>query len=325
MKKTYKKSFKKIFIILFKIIILCFAYAFISYKFAKNDLYSQIIIVFKSINIKGVVFIIIVFFLMIINWYIEALKWRYILTNVEKISKIRSFIAVLSGVMLAIFTPNRIGELGGRVFVLQKQNRIKGFFASSVGSFSQLNITIIMGVIGISLFAFFYGGELINIKKNVQLLISVIIVLGAVILLFVFFNMKKLSDFFLKYKFFRKYENQILFIKKFSFTQLCKILLFSLLRYIIFTSQFVMLLNIFAVEINLFEAYISIATIYLIINIIPSIILSDIGIRGSVSIYILSVFSQQEGGIFMASTFLWLINLVIPAIFGSFAFAKTKI
>ncbi len=290
----------------------------------QDDLFSQIIIVFKSIDNKRIFVIIIVLLLMILNWFTEASKWKFILNKVEKISNKIALKAVFSGVTLAIFTPNRIGELGGRVFVLQPKNRIKGVLASSVGSLSQLNITVFMGIIGISLLALFYGEEFLPTQENIIIFISIFIILLAFLLLFLYFSINKISDFILKFKFLKKHENKIGFFKEFNFSQLAKILAFSLFRYIIFTTQFYLLLIFFEVEINIFEAYISIASIYLIINIIPSIVLSDIGVRGSVSIFIFGIFSQAEGGIFLSSTFLWLINLVVPAIIGSFVLIISK-
>src|SRR5262249_6990083 len=53
--------------------------------------------------------------MMLLNWGLEACKWRLLLWPLEKISFGRSFKAILAGVALALNTPNRIGEYGGRV------------------------------------------------------------------------------------------------------------------------------------------------------------------------------------------------------------------
>ena len=319
-----RKNRKKILKFILKIIIVIFAYLFIVYKLLQDDLYTQIVLVFTNIDSNRFFILIIVGLLMFINWFTEALKWRFILQKVEKISILTSLKAVFSGVTLAIFTPNRIGELGGRVFVLLPQNRIKGVLSSSIGSLSQLNITVFMGIIGISLLALFYGESFLPSQKNIIVIVSILIILIAFLLLLLYFSLNKFSYFILKFKYFEKHADKIEFFKQFNNVQLAQILGYSLLRYVIFTTQFYLLLIFFEVDISIFEAYISIASIYLIINIIPSIVLSDIGVRGSVSIFIFGIFSQAEGGIFLTSTFLWLINLVVPAIIGSLVLIISK-
>jgi hypothetical protein len=59
--------------------------------------------------------------------------------------------------------------------------------------------------------------------------------------------------------------------------------------------------------------------------IIPTIALTELGIRGSVALYIFGLYSGQvlpvsganSLGIFAASTLLWTINLGIPALIGT--------
>ena len=73
------------------------------------------------------------------------------------------------------------------------------------------------------------------------------------------------------------------------------------------------------------QGFILIPVIYLIMAIIPSIALADLGIRGSVSLYILGLYFARYGNgvptpevsILAASTALWLINLILPALLGT--------
>ena len=52
--------------------------------------------------------------------------------------------AVFSGITVSTFTPNRIGEYGGRVFCLEKGDRIKAVFITILCSMSQLLTTVIL-------------------------------------------------------------------------------------------------------------------------------------------------------------------------------------
>ena len=64
---------------------------------------------------------------------------------------------------------------------------------------------------------------------------------------------------------------------------------------------------------------------YFIMAIIPTIALTELGIRGSVALYFFGIYAGRfpvlEGtaniGVFAASTILWMINLGIPALIGT--------
>ena len=55
-----------------------------------------------------------------------------------------------------------------------------------------------------------------------------------------------------------------------------------------------------------------------VISIIPTIAISEIGVRGSVAVYLFGLISANALGILSATFVLWLINLLIPAIIGTF-------
>ena len=94
-------------------------------------------------------------------------------------------------------------------------------------------------------------------------------------------------------------------------------LLCSIIRYCVFTIQFILLLNIFNVDIQFLEALISVMLIFLFITVTPTITIAEIGVRGSVALFVLGIFSPNNIGILSAVSILWLINLILPAIIGT--------
>jgi hypothetical protein len=72
------------------------------------------------------------------------------------------------------------------------------------------------------------------------------------------------------------------------------------------------------------EAIMLVGLSYLFITLIPTVALSELGVRGSVSIYLFSlwfqsrqlVFENFELGVFVASSAVWLVNIAVPALFG---------
>jgi hypothetical protein len=113
---------------------------------------------------------------------------------------------------------------------------------------------------------------------------------------------------------------------RFNGEELTLNLFLSLARYIVFSAQFYLLLVIFGAGVPASQAIILIPVIYLIMTIVPSIALADLGIRGSVALFMFGLYFTRYGeadgntdiAILTATTLLWFINLIIPAILGTF-------
>tara|TARA_B100000768_G_scaffold61376_1_gene59489 strand:- start:626 stop:850 length:225 start_codon:yes stop_codon:yes gene_type:complete len=60
----------------------------------------------------------------------------------------------------------------------------------------------------------------------------------------------------------------------------------------------------------------SVMLIFLFVSIIPTIVVAEIGVRGSVAIYVFSLFTFNSIGVFSSTLLLWIINLVIPSLIG---------
>jgi len=100
---------------------------------------------------------------------------------------------------------------------------------------------------------------------------------------------------------------------------LFKVLLLSLLRYVVFSTQFYLLLRAFALQIPYPTAFMLISVIYLVVTAIPTVALVDLGIRGSVSVYFLGLYFHNGQAAFLilsASTLIWIVNLALPALAG---------
>ena len=123
-----------------------------------------------------------------------------------------------------------------------------------------------------------------------------------------------------------KIENYIEVFEQYKSADLMHVILLSILRYVVFTTQFILLLIAFDIRMPLSQSLIIIPVIFLVMTIIPTIALSELGIRGSISFYLIGFYLGHSAGlhelsslrIVAASTTLWLINLAIPAIAGTF-------
>jgi hypothetical protein len=256
--------------------------------------------------------------MMFLNWFLESLKWRFLISKIEKITIKRSIRAIFSGITVSAFTPNRVGEYGGRVFCLEKADRIQGVLITVIGSMSQLLTTIVFGLIGILL--------LPNLMPVFDALLSefifayptmlFIIILLNVLLVTLFLNASVFSVVLSKFKFLRKFAKYNEVFSFYNFQELLEVLLYSIARYIVFTTQFFILLQVFEVDVSYIDAMILTTAMLFVISVIPTIAITEIGVRGYVSLFLFGLVSANTVGILSATFVMWVINLLLPALIG---------
>lgn len=296
--------------------------------FKKSDLHELLLTLEKNLVTQGFQRgIALVFFLMLVNWSLETAKWRYLIGKVEKIGFFMAFQAVLTGISISSFIPNRVGEYFGRIYILKTASRIEGILITLVGSMSQLLITVLAGSFALLVFIPGYlPGTGFSDGYLYYCLVTLVVTLDC-LLVALFFKLSFLTT--LKEQILRNGLKPLRkFFRIFAFyhnREMAVVMILSFLRYLVFSSQFYLLLTLFGIEIPYFSALMLIALIYLIMAIIPTIALTELGIRGSVALYIFGLYSGQvlpvsganSLGIFAASTLLWTINLGIPALIGT--------
>lgn len=314
---------KKYLIILIKLILIILTYGFIIHKLNSYENLPNILFSIFSFNKLEFLLLFSVICLMCLNWLFEAIKWKYIIRDYEKIDLLKSLKAVFIGISVALFTPNRIGEFGGRILVLKKENRTIGAFSTFIGSTSQLLVTIVLGSVSLSIILLFFENQ-IQLSDNYRTIIIILLLAVSLISLYLYMNFKLLSR-ISKYRIFNKWKNHLHIFSSFSKKQLLNILSISVFRYIIFIVQFYILFLVFNSILTFYQSILVITTTYYILAIIPSITLAELGIRGSVIIFFTEIFIPDFAGTLTASIVLWIINLAIPAVFGSILMIKQKV
>jgi hypothetical protein len=260
-----------------------------------------------------------VVFLMVINWTIEAQKWRYLLLGTERFSLWTSLQSVLTGLAVSVITPNRIGEYMGRILFLRNVHKLQGITVTIVGSFAQLIVTGFLGLIGL----IYYINQVKSTQWIYWLLAGSLVL--CIVLGYFYFNLPTFVEKLSTIPFLRKVKTYLLIVRRFHASQLLRILFLSFLRYGIYTTQFVLLLKLLWVEVPLLDMVLTIWLIFWAMAIVPTIAIAEIGIRGETALYFLAPLSQNHVGIVTATILLWLINLIIPALFGCLFVFRMKI
>lgn len=254
-----------------------------------------------------------------VNWGFESLKWKSLIDKIEKISFFTAYKAILSGVTVSIFTPNRVGEYAGRIFHLEKADRINAVLITMVCGVAQLLVTIFAGVIALSFFAP-YNLDIENyISIYYYYALLVIFIGGAGFLLFAYLNASLMAPMIKRMKILGKWRKYGKLFGKFEKIELLKVLLYSFGRFAVFTLQFYLLLLIFGVTVPYFPAVMMISITYFVMAIIPTVAIAELGIRGIVAVELISMVAPASSdlGILTASFALWLVNLAFPALLGS--------
>ncbi len=313
---------KHIFWFVVKIAVAVFAFWFIYLK-VKDFSFSDFVL--PSVNFYSYFIFSIAVLLMPLNWLIETVKWKYLIRRIEKITILKAFKAVLSGVSFAVISPNRIGELAGRVFILKNENRGKAVFSTAVGSLSQLFITLFIGLLSGLIVIFFYPVHLQIMTSEQLFYLKIVSLASSLFALLLLFNLKYFVSFAKRLKINTKFIDYIEVLSEYSKLELFKVLILSLVRYLIFSLQFILLLSFFDTGISIREAFIGIGLTYLLSSLIPVLSILEVGVRGTAAILFLGMFSENIPGILSATAVLWLINIAIPSVAGAIIFYRTKI
>ena len=252
--------------------------------------------------------------LMLVNWGLEAVKWKRLIKPVEPIGLWRAIESVFCGLTWAVFTPNRLGEYGGRVFFLSPKRRIVGVVAMTVGNIGQLVLTNVFGAIAVCIFIYRFTAI------NEVFFLALCAVAFAFCLFFIvfYFNIKWLNGILLAMKWTRKYKKFYTILAKYKKAELLKILLFCLARYTVFSSQYFIMFLWLIPELRFLDLVMLVSIHFFVQSSLPSLDLLDIGIRSVTALYIFKYVTHQNTAVVACIASIWVINIIIPAILGSY-------
>jgi hypothetical protein len=281
-----------------------------------------------SLEGKGLWLLAAVALLMLANWSIESLKWKVLLSHLFTIKFTQALKSVVAGVAFTMVTPNRMGEFIGRVFYVPDGNRIRAAALTLVGSASQLIITLFGGTIGLlSLRGYLH--EHTSSLQGLSILwlnglIAGTIFIMALMMLF-YFRISWLIKIIDKIPQFSNYAYYIQPLEEVGTPELVKILLLSILRYTVFILQYWLIFKLFDVDLLSWQVISSVSVLFLVLAVVPTIALAELGIRSKASIALFTIFSTNTLGILVATATIWVINIIFPAVAGSLFVLSVKL
>ena len=318
MKRFFQR--KDVILILKILIFLLLSWTVYEQVFHHQSLNHAINLFRQSISAFAVLLIVFTILLMPVNWWLESKKWQLLINKLEPISLVTSFKAVLSGITLGVITPYRLGDYAGRLLVLRKTEPVSAIAVTMVGNFAQIIITVVTGLSSICFYLFLYG----HIKPLGLILCCIGTFIFCYLLFDLYFHINLTANILKRFSFYKIISYYIEVLEKYHFKELSLLLLFSALRYVVFTAQYLALLNMFGIQGSILISIMLIAVIFIFQAVIPSITVVELGVRGNLAVFFFSNISNNSLGILSASFMLWLINLIVPALIGLIFIFKNK-
>jgi hypothetical protein len=266
--------------------------------------------------------------LMFVNWGIEARKWQLLVRQLQDLSFVKAFYSVLTGVSIAVNTPNRIGEYGGRILHLRPENRLKAISLNMITSVSQLIVTMVMGIIGVLVLMSTFPAQQLH-SHGLTIFWTDVLLYGGVsaclVTVVLYFRVSWLMRLLEAMPALRKLKPYIAVLDHYEWPLLSEMLILSILRFAVFISQYLLLYRLLYVEVSWWQGFWVMSVVMLILAIIPTITITEVAVRLETSRTLMQLFTQNVVAVDVASFAIWIINLIIPALFGSVLILRIKI
>ena len=276
--------------------------------------YNQILFALNDANLTVIGLVI---FLGVVNIFLQYSKWRLTCTEILGVlNNSKVFRSLFYGFSAGIITPLRIGEYFGRGIEFRDKSMVQVTVATLIDKFFPLLMVALLGSISSLFFIYIYYN------------VSIYIVLSLLILIFTFFYllvMLLLSNRFWDSILFSKLNSssrlkpfleKLRIFESLDRTYFFKMLVISFLFYSCFLIQYSLLVSAFSNHFDFLNYLWAGNLIMFAKTIIPPISFGELGIREGASVYFLTQMGETASVGFNASIFLFIINLLVPALIG---------
>ena len=285
-----------------------------------NDFGPEQLVLLKSSALSSEAFVhfLLCVLLIPVNWGLEARKWQLITAPVESISLNTAMRSVYSGVCLGNFAPGRATEFVGKILYFSDANKSRITLLHFISGMIQLGITLIAGIL-----ALLFSIQIIPQESTA--LMCALFIFGVVLLgLFVFAVLKINTLMSWVSRMMAKKRNLEAHVYKFPSSLWIQLILFSVLRYMVFVLQFVFLLKLFAPSTTLQAMLPGMAMYFMITSLVPMISVLEAAIRTAIALLVLGNSGIAPSALALASLLLWLLNIVIPSAIGYFSLLRMQ-
>lgn len=305
-----KNKAKQNFILLAKILLVvwCCSYIFKKIKQEQSGFYTA----FEGVLdhpfwfIVGIGLAILV--LSLLNWYFEILKWKILVSEIQKITFKTAALQSLIAHSVAVFTPNRIGDYGAKILFFKSENHHRILGLNAINNIAQMAATILFGILGF-LMLNLPTSELFSFS---QLTFVGCFLCSCLILLLI------LKHFFTKTM--QRFQRNLKLVRQ----KQIQVIACSVARYLLFSHQYFLLGWALGWNLDYATAMPCIFVVYFAASLLPSIFILDSALKAGIGVYLFSLFGVPSPVIVAIASVMWLFNFAFPAVVGSVMMLHVK-
>lgn len=257
------------------------------------------------------------------NWAIESYKWWYMVQGIQTISYKTAVKSVLMGLAIGFITPNRLGDYPGRAILFQKEERAKVVLMNLLSGYAQFTIICLLALLSVLIYpidfsAFFHTANTYAVWYTIFFAMLFIYHIT-----FLFFPQWYLNGLY-RLKPLARLKPYLHGFAPLRFAENITVLHFSFLRSLLYTIQLLVIFYYLVPGLPLITVFLYANVYFFILTVAPSFMLNKLGIRESISLLVFSPVIDNPVVIVVSVLLLWIINQVLPAIFGAYLLITKK-
>lgn len=263
------------------------------------------------------------FALSFVNVGLQYYKWKITCEHLlNETNNKKIFASLFCGFAAGSFTPARVGEYFGRAIVFKNKSLVEVTIATLIDKLFPLLMVASLGTISSILFLHFYY----HVSYYITVSLFIIFFTCLYFILMLFINPKFWENILFKKLRSSAHLNNLIeklrplqtLDKKYSL----QMSVISLLFYSCFLLQYSLLVISFSGNTNVLYYLWAGNLIMFAKTIIPPVSFAELGIREGASVFFLSYFGETQAAAFNASFFLFMINVLFPALVGLIFFFR---
>lgn len=242
----------------------------------------------------------------------------------DTLSRIQSIKTILAGITLGIVTPARLGEYGGRLLTSDPLKKTQVISATLLGSIAQNLCNVLAGLA----FSYYFLKSVFSVTYGSTFTFMLLIIVQIIIFTLVYYNLPEVAHYIEKkigVKYTGRYSARLKSLDLYKSPLLHKVLFISLLRYITYFSQYVLMLKFLGIHADILDVTANITGIYLIQTGIPLPAFLSVFARGELAVLVWAGIGVDQITALAATFGLWFINLILPSLAGTLILYETDI
>jgi len=260
-----------------------------------------------------------------VNVFLQAYKWKLVINlSIGEVPFTRILSSYFAGITSGLSTPARVGEFIGRAIPLHEFN----FFNVTIVSFIDklINLLVITFFGSVASVLFYRTLSSPHFYIDFPLLV-IIIVLFAVLTYLLFNNAFLVALIKRKFKANEKVIEKVSIVDKFltqSWRKKSTIFFVNIIYFFVILFQFALLVNAFIDYNNYFLLMMIASLILLATTVVLPFSFGDLGVREGAASYLIGLVAISPAIGFNSAIVLFIINVILPALFGLIFLIKKK-